>query len=181
MAKATVESLTEIPLVLSEKELKHIFMMLGKEELAYINVTRTLRTAARQFPDLKGTNVVDGCRGLTVLADSLLTQLFYNLVDNSLKHGKNVSQIRGFYEEKGKDELKLVCEDDGVGMPKAEKERTFNEGHGKNSGYGLYLTRKICEAYGWTVRETGKHGKGTRFTITIPKMNESGRTSYRLH
>lgn len=181
MVKATVESSTEIPLVISEKELKHITMMLGKEELAYINVTRTLREAVRRFPDLKGTNVVSDCRGLAVLADSLLTQFFYNLIDNSLNHGEKVTMIRVYYEVEGKDELKLICEDDGVGIPKAEKEKIFNEGYGKDSGCGLYLARKICEVYGWTVQETGKQGKGARFTVTVPKMNKSGRTNYRLH
>jgi signal transduction histidine kinase len=57
----------------------------------------------------------------------------------------------------------------------------LKEGYGKGTGYGLYLIRKICEVYGWTIRETGKQGIGARFTITIPKMNESGKTAYRLY
>ncbi|MCK4885702.1 ATP-binding protein, partial [Candidatus Bathyarchaeota archaeon] len=108
-------------------------------------------------------------------------QLFYNLIDNSLKHGEKVSRIRVHYEEAGKDKLKLVYEDDGVGIPKAEKEKIFTEGYGKDNGYGLYLIRKMCEVYGWTIKETGKHGKGTQFTITIPKMSESGKIAYQLH
>jgi len=80
-----------------------------------------------------------------------------------------------------KDKLKLVYEDDGIGIPKAEKEKIFKEGYGKDSGYGLYLIRKMCEVYGWTIRETGKQGKGAQFTITIPKMNESGKIAFRLH
>jgi len=40
------------------------------------------------------------------------------------------------------------------------KKKIFNEGHGKGTGYGLYLIRKMREVYGWTIRETGKHGKG---------------------
>jgi len=110
-----------------------------------------------------------------LLADSLLRQLFYNLIDNSLKHGEKVSRIRVHYEEMGKGQLKLVYEDDGVGIPMAEKEKIFKEGYGKGTGYGLYLIKKISEVYGWNIRETGKKGKGAQFTITIPKEN------YRLH
>jgi signal transduction histidine kinase len=33
------------------------------------------------------------------------------------------------------------------------------------------LIRKICEAYGWAIKETGKPGKGARFTLIIPKNN----------
>jgi signal transduction histidine kinase len=29
----------------------------------------------------------------------------------------------------------------------------------------------MCEIYGWTIRETGKLGKGAQFTITIPRLN----------
>jgi len=153
---------------------------LGVDELAFVNVAKSLEETVSLFPDLDGVEVVYGCDGLTVLADSLLRQLFYNLIDNSLKHGKKVSQIRVYYEEAGNDKLKLVYEDDGVGIRKAEKEKIFKEGYGKDSGYGLYLIRKMCEVYGWTIQETGKQGKGAQFTITIPKENDSGKITYRL-
>jgi len=97
-----------------------------------------------------------------VLADSLLQQLFYNLIQNSLNHGERVTEIRIRYEEMGKDVLRLIYEDDGIGIPEAEKERIFEEGYGRGTGYGLYLIRKICEVYGWTIQETGKHGKGAQ-------------------
>ena len=154
---------------------------LGAEELVYMGVEKDVEGAVALFSDLQGVKVVNDCRGLTVLADSLLRQLLYNLIDNSLKYGEKISQIRVYYEEADEDELKLVYEDDGVGIPKAEKKKIFKEGYGKGTGYGLYLIRKICEVYGWTIKETGKQGIGARFTITIPKMNESGKTAYRLH
>ena len=121
---------------------------------------------------------MNGCRGLTILADSLCRQLVYNLIDNSLKHGENVSRIRVYHEETGKDQAKLVYEDDGVGISKAEKEKMFLEGYGTGTGYGLYLIRKMCEVYGWNIRETGTQGKGAQFTIIIPKMNEKGEERY---
>ena len=46
------------------------------------------------FSGLAGAKFVNECRGLSVLADSLLRQIFYNLLDDSLKHGEKVSQIR---------------------------------------------------------------------------------------
>jgi signal transduction histidine kinase len=108
----------------------------------------------------------------------LLRQLFYNLIDNTLKYGEKVSQIRVYHEEVGKDQLKLVYEDDGVGIPEDEKEKIFKEGYGKSTGYGLYLIKKICEAYGWTIQETGKPGKGAQFTMIIPKSNKNEKISY---
>lgn len=154
---------------------------LGVEQVAHMDVEKTLEESVKWFPDLHGVEVVNTCHGLTVLADSLLRRIFYNLIDNSLKHGGKFSRIGVYCEEAGKDQLKLVYADDGVGIPEAEKEKIFEEGYGKDTGYGLYLIRKICEVYEWNIRETGKYGKGAQFSITIPKMNKSGKAAYQLH
>ena len=158
-----------------------IYEKLGAEELVYIDVGKAFDEAVSLFSDLQGIRVVNDCRGLTVLADSLLRQLVYNLVDNSLKHGERVSRIRLYYEEDGRDKLKLVYEDDGVGIPKAEKEKIFREDYRRDSNHALYLMRKMCEVYGWTIRETGKHGQGAQFTITVPRVGESGKANYNIH
>jgi len=147
----------------------------------YMSVEACFEGAISLFSDLHGVKVVSDCHGLTVLADSLLRQLFYNLIDNSLKYGEKVSRIRVYYEEVGKDKLKLVYEDNGVGISVAEKKKIFKEGYGKGTGYGLYLIRKMCEVYGWTIQETGKRGKGAQFTMTIPKMGENGKINYKIH
>lgn len=99
------------------------YEMVGAEELSYANVENYVNEAATLFSDLNGTKIVNECDGLTVLADSLLRQLFYNLIHNSLRHGENVSQIKAHYKEVNKDQLMLVYEDDGVGIPGDEKEK----------------------------------------------------------
>jgi PAS domain S-box-containing protein len=152
------------------------YEMLGVEELSYMDVGKSVDEATILFSGLAEVKLVNECKGLAVMADSLLRQLFYNLMDDTLKHGGKVTQIRVYYEE-GEDQLKLVYEDDGVGIPENEKELIFREGYGKGTGYGLYMIKKICETYGWTIRETGKQGKGAQFTMSIPKMNKKGRAT----
>jgi signal transduction histidine kinase len=125
--------------------------------------------------------VVNECHGLKVMADSLLSQLFYNMIDNSLKHGKKVSQIR-IHSEEGKKELKLFYEDNGVGTPKAIKPLLFDEGFtmGNGQGYGLPLIRKMMEVYGWTIEEEGEAGKGAKFTVRTTKENSNGTENYTI-
>jgi signal transduction histidine kinase len=156
------------------------YEMLGVEELTYIDVEDTVQKAVSLFSDLKGAGVANECYGLTVLADSLLRQLFYNLIDNSLKHGEKVTQIRIHYEKTEGDHLRMVYEDDGVGIPQTVRPELFHEDYttGKGSGYGLYLIRRIMEVYGWTIQETGTPSKGAQFTITIPKTNQNGKENY---
>jgi len=156
------------------------YEQLGAEELAYINVGKCIEEANSLFSDISSVKLVNSCQRLIVLADSLLRQLFYNLIDNSLKHGEKVSQIRIYYKKGEEDKLDLLYEDDGIGISKDEKEKIFKEGYGKGTGYGLYLIRKMCDVYGWTVKETGRQGKGAQFTMTIPQMNKDGNTNYRI-
>lgn len=158
------------------------YEMLGVEGLAYIDVERTINEATSLFSDMKSAKVLNECHGLTVLADSLLRQLFYNLMDNSLKYGKKITKIRIHYEKTGENNLRLIYEDDGVGIPDSEKPKLFKEGFssGGSTGYGLYLIKKMVEFYGWTIQETGITGKGAQFTITIPKKNQNGNENYQL-
>jgi PAS domain S-box-containing protein len=156
------------------------YEMLGVEELVYTDVEKTVNEAISLFSDLGEIRVINDCHGLTVFADSLLRQLFYNLIDNSLKYGRKISKIRLYCEKTGQNELRLIYEDDGIGIPAAEKLKLFKEGYstGGGTGYGSYLIRKIVEVYGWTIQETGEEGKGAQFTITIPKISQSGKENY---
>jgi hypothetical protein len=49
-----------------------------------------------------------------------------------------------------------------------DKERIFELGFGKNTGYGLFLVREVLSITGFSIRETGEEGKGARFEISIP-------------
>jgi signal transduction histidine kinase len=158
------------------------YEMLGAQELTYIDVGKTIEETVSLFPNLKPIEVVNGCHGLTVLADSLLRQLFYNFIDNSLEHGEKTSQIQVYYEKAKDSKLRLIYEDDGVGVPPANKPNLFKEGYstGGSTGHGLYLIKKMMEVYGWTIRETGKAGKGAQFTITIPRFGQNSIEKYRI-
>jgi PAS domain S-box-containing protein len=162
-------------------EFARTYEMLGAEELAYINVEKSVSEAVSLFSDLKGAKVINDCRGLCVLADSLLRQLFYNLIDNSLKYGQRTTQIRIHYEKTRDDQLKLIYKDDGIGISEDVRPKLFTEGFttGRGSGYGLYFIKKMVEVYGWIIEETGGPGKGAQFVMTIPRMNPNGKENYK--
>jgi signal transduction histidine kinase len=96
----------------------------------------------------------------------MLTTMFYNLIDNSLKYGQKLTRTKVY--KKAQHELsKIVYEDDGVGIDSETKKHLFSKGVGKGSGYGLYLIKRTCEIYGWTVQETGQPGKGVCFEFNV--------------
>jgi PAS domain S-box-containing protein len=156
---------------------------LGVEELTYIDVEKSVNEAVKFFSDLNGVRIMNECDGLTVLSDSLLRQLFYNLIDNSLKYGEKLSQIRIHYGKTEGNQLRLIYEDDGVGVSQDAKPKLFGEGYttGNGSGYGLYLVKKMMDVYGWTISETGTPGKGVHFTMVMPEKNQNGKENYQLH
>src|SRR5271157_739112 len=154
---------------------------LGVEELTYVNVEDCVQKAASFFTSINGTKTENKCKGLTVFADSLLRQLFYNLIDNSMKYGEHVTHINIRYKETG-DQIKLIYEDDGVGISTEAKTKIFSEGFttGKGSGYGLYFIKKMMEVYGWTIQEAGTPGRGVQFIMTIPHINSQGKDNYQI-
>ncbi|MDG6223619.1 MAG: CHASE4 domain-containing protein [Candidatus Bathyarchaeota archaeon] len=152
------------------------YEMLGIEELEYIDVKKFVQEVT-MLHGLNGLKVVNECEDLTLLSDSLLRQLLYNLIDDTIKYSEYANQLRIYYKEE-KNQLKLIYEDNGIGIPESEKELIFTEGYGKGTGYGLYLIRKICETYGWVIQETGKQGQGAQFVITVPKINKTGKMNY---
>jgi len=163
-------------------EFARVYERLGVEQLASMDVGKAVDEAVSLFSDLKGVKIVNECGGLTVLADSLLRQLFYNLVDNSLKYGEKIRQIKIHYNTLNADQLELVYEDDGVGIPDKMRSNLFKEGFtsGKGTGYGLFMIKRMCEVYGWTIRETGKQGKGAQFTMLIPRIGSTGKANYQI-
>ena len=158
------------------------YEMLGAEELVYVDVEKAANEAISLFSDLKEVKLVNYCHGLYVLADSLLRQLFYNLIDNSLKYGQKTTTIRVSFEKTDQHQLKLLFEDDGVGILATNKPQLFKEGYttGGSTGYGLYLIKKMIEVYGWTIEEIGEPGKGARFVFAIPHWNSNGKENYRF-
>ncbi len=141
---------------------------LGKEQRTYVNVGKAIDEAASLFADLKGVKIINSCKDFNILADSMLTTVFHNLIDNSLKYGEKLNQIEVYARQEPDGSNEIIYEDNGIGIDAETKKQLFNKGFGKGTGYGLYLIRRTCDIYGWTVKETGAPGKGVRFEFTIP-------------
>jgi PAS domain S-box-containing protein len=102
-----------------------------------------------------------------VYADPLLEKVFYNLVDNAIRYGESITTI-AIYPKISDKGFAIVFEDNGVGVPEAQKREIFKRGVGKNTGMGLFLTAEILAITGITIEENGVFGKGARFVIRIP-------------
>lgn len=104
---------------------------------------------------------------LSLYADPLLSKVFYNLMDNSEKHGGKVTRIN-VSTMLGKEELRLVWDDDGNGVPADRKAAIFERDPRKTRVHGLFLIREILQITGIRIEETGIPGKGARFEMVVP-------------
>lgn len=123
-------------------------------------------------------------------ASILIHQLFYNLINNSLKFSKKeVPPVISIYapeetdwymeEIPGTYRTVIRISDNGIGFDQVNAHKifkTFTRLHGKNeyegTGLGLALCKKIVERHGGFIFGEGKHHEGATFTIVLPlKMN----------
>lgn len=132
------------------------------------NISRYIETISSLTP-LPDIRLIIELGTLEVYGDPMLEKVFGNLVDNSIRHGGHVSLIRFSYQKFPNNELCIVYEDNGNGVPDEDKERIFQKGFGKNTGFGLFLSREILGITGLSIKENGTWGKGARFEITVPK------------
>ena len=106
--------------------------------------------------------------GIEIYTDPMLVRVFSNLIDNSIRHGERVSEIR-IHSTGEEHRLVMAYEDDGIGISDKIRPVLFERGKGKNTGYGMFLVREILAITGFTLAETGESGKGVRFEILVPE------------
>ncbi len=105
----------------------------------------------------------------TILCDQeRLAQVFKNLFENALIHGKPHKIMIKL--EEGEKFLKILIINDGIPIPPEIQKRIFNYGfttQKESMGLGLSIVRKIIEAHGWYITVQSDK-KSTFFEIFIP-------------
>lgn len=105
---------------------------------------------------------------LEIFTDPIIRKVFTTLLENSVRHGgENLTGITISTHNRDND-LVIIYEDNGVGIPADWKRNIFDHGFGKHTGIGLFLAREILSITGFSIRECGEEGKGARFEIHIP-------------
>ncbi len=114
-----------------------------------------------------GLSVATELEDVELPGDIVLGRVVSNMLDDTRTHGEKAKNVR-IRTARTEGGIDLIYEDDGVGIPAEHKERIFERGFGKRTGYGLYLSREVLALSGITMREEGTQGEGARFVIHIP-------------
>jgi len=157
---------TSLEIIGDQLEFTRDYQDLGLKKPEWRDVGTAFTKAAESF---NGRDVAFSCETgpVEIFADPMIGQAFYNLIDNSLRHGEHVSEIRLSVGKKDPD-LLLIYQDNGTGVPPEEKEKIFIKGFGKHTGLGMFLISEILSITNLTIRETGVYLQGARFEIHVP-------------
>jgi signal transduction histidine kinase len=142
------------------------YQEIGAQAPSWHKVAPMVMQVAEQL-DHQGVEIDVLLTDTEIFADSMIRKVFYNLIDNALRHGDHVTRMI-FSSRETPDGLLLICEDNGVGVPPQDKSQIFTKGFGRDSGLGLFLIREILLITKISIRETGDYGKGARFEMLIP-------------
>ena len=152
--------------VKKQMEFTKLYQEIGSKHPDWIDVSETIRMTMGELPNSDAQVRIE-IDPIEIYADPMVEKAFYNLLENSLRHGERVKKVTvsNMLFDGG---MKLIFQDDGKGISSEEKEMIFKRGYGKNTGYGLYMTREVLGITGLTIVENGEPGKGARFEIMVP-------------
>ena len=143
-------------------------------------VLEDIKTDLELLIQQKAGEIVYSTLPVIVGGRTLLYQLFYNLINNSLKfsHRERSPKIGidwHMHEKGGSRSFLIVVTDNGIGFDPDYNElifETFSRLNSKDrfdgTGLGLSLCRKIVERHNGSIRADGRKGEGAIFTIEIP-------------
>lgn len=164
----------------------------GDVEFKEMNVGDLIEELIPQYANISGRDVrihfIVECDCL-VLANDLLSDVFANLIGNSIKHSKGPVEVNILVSRLIVGNVRycrVFIEDDGPGVQDAQKVRIFDrfkQGDTvvKGIGLGLYLVRTLVDDFGGRVwvedRVLGDHTKGSRFVVMLPEVDHIDRAT----
>ena len=110
-----------------------------------------------------------------------LRQIILNLLDNALKFTERGEIKIAASQQNGS--FKLAVSDTGIGIPKEELNKIFEEFHRGDSsstknyrgtGLGLAIVKQFANLLGGEVAVESEVGKGSVFTVTLPLEHHEG-------
>ncbi|WP_411168414.1 sensor histidine kinase [Clostridium sp. MB05] len=112
-----------------------------------------------------------------VYCDSKWLEFILNqIIVNSIKYRNDKNPEVKVYVSDIKNGIKLIVEDNGIGIPSDELERVFEKGftgnigrlNSKSTGIGLYLCKKLCNKLGLLIDIESEINSYTKVSITFP-------------
>lgn len=151
------------------------------EKINLNHIVEQINTDLEVMFDIKEAHMMYSGLPTIVADNTLIYQLFYNLILNSLKFSipgqpSRIAIAASIVTEEDADYFKVVVMDNGIGFEPEYSQNIFNAFTRLNaadlyegSGIGLALCKKIVERYGGKISADGIPGEGAAITILFPR------------
>jgi two-component system sensor histidine kinase BaeS len=137
---------------------------------AYLNTI--VETARASCPDTQVTLKVECSNDLNMQADpECVSGIMTNLLDNAVKAVKHDGTVTVSASEKG-DQIEFAVRDTGCGIRRKALPHIFERfyrGSGDGIGLGLTIVKELVDACEGTIAVQSIRGKGSVFTVSIPR------------
>ncbi|MBN4067350.1 response regulator [Simkania negevensis] len=114
---------------------------------------------------------------------SRFKQIVINLFSNAFKFTEAGKSVSFFLQKEGEKQIKIVVEDEGIGIPEDKFESIFNvfeqidpsiaKTH-RGVGLGLAICKQLVQSFSGTISVESKQGKGSTFTVLLPLIPPLG-------
>ncbi len=111
-----------------------------------------------------------------------IRMVFENLIDNASKYSEAGTSIQVNVKSRG-NAVQVEIRDEGVGIDQKDSVRLFEKfsrihnplsTQAGGSGLGLYWAKKVVDLHNGTIEVESEVGKGTTFTVSLPKGINKG-------
>ena len=148
---------------------------------AIANIANTFKIKVEKYGGKIETNL-NAFDSIVNVDEMHFTNVIFNLLDNAVKYRREDCPLRLIINTRdlpdGKIEISI--EDNGIGIKEEDLKKVFEKFYRVSSGnrldvkgFGLglaYVHKMVTELKG-TIKATSKLGKGTKFIITLPIIN----------
>lgn len=109
-----------------------------------------------------------------------LSFILNQIIGNSIKYMDKEDSVIRITSYKGKENVILTIEDNGIGISEEELQRVFEKGFTgsngrmmgkKSTGIGLYLAKKLCDKLEHNINIESEEGKGTKVSLVFPESS----------
>lgn len=163
-------------LMISRLETKEAEVVLSEVRICPLvkEICKSLEPMAKEYQ----VKVSMNCRPLSIYGNTQqLRELFNNLITNAIKYNKPQGKVEISVNAET-DDIIIIIEDTGVGIPEDAKQRIFerfyrvDKGRSKKvggTGLGLSIVKHIVNFYNGSIELQSKEMEGSRFIIRLPK------------
>lgn len=151
------------------------------EDVDLLKLAQSVTLRLKHKAQTKGVTLnVSGSSACVCGVQSILSEVLYNLVDNSIKYNKDNGKVDVKLQD-GSEEVTVSVSDTGIGIGAADRERVFerfyraDKSHSKEiggTGLGLSIVKHGVLFHKGRVELESEPGVGTTITFVLPKKRQ---------